>query len=93
MDEAMRQELNQLTAKVDGLSADFSDMRSIMRRVISTMVRLEGKFDDMAERMATKDDVAAVKKDVLGLTAKVDDMRFDWAKHEVRITDLERRGS
>ncbi len=91
--EGLTMKVDGLTMKVDGLSADFVDMKSIMRRTIATLVRLEGKVDDLAERMATKDDVAAVQKNVLGLAAKVDDMRYDWAKHEVRISALEKRAT
>lgn len=61
------------------------------KRIIGTLVRLEGKFDDMAERMATKDDVAELRGQVAGLAGKVDDMRLDWAKHHVRLDDHEQR--
>lgn len=77
-------------ARVD---VELSDHRVIHRRIISTLVRLEGKVDDLAERMATKDDIAAVNGRIDGLAGRLDDFHFRWANHEERITALEKRRS
>lgn len=100
MSDEMKRELAGLSADVGRMRGDITeirgdinDIRAVNRRVIATLVRLEGKFDDMAERMVTKDEFSAVSSRIDGLAGKIDDMRYDWAKHEARIGVLEKRRS
>lgn len=93
-----------LRSSVDGLHAETADSRAISRRTIATLVRLEGKMDDMAERMATKDDLSAHKSAMDArfddAAKSLDDMRFRWAvhsdtlvQHDKRLKKLEARRS
>lgn len=104
MSEDMRKEMaglkvemgalnGRLASVEERLDSGFAEQRLINRRIIATLVRLEGKVDDLSERMATKDDMSAVNARIDGLCGRIDDMDFRWANHEERITALEKRRS
>jgi len=95
MIEAMKQNIEQL-------KTDMTDVRGTTRRIVSTLVRLEGKFDDMAERlateMATKGDINVIKNQLDGFTADIQAARRDRAlqsdaymAHQTRLDDHEAR--
>ena len=91
MIEAMKQDIEQL-------KTDMTDVRGTTRRIVSTLVRLEGKFDDMAERMATKDDLNRIKGQLDDFTADIQAARRDRAlqsdaymAHQTRLDDHEAR--
>ena len=73
------------------LDAVVDDIQSVNRRIVSTIVRLEGKMDDMAERMATKDDVSGLTKRIDGLSGSYEDMRYRWAVHADTLSDHAKR--
>lgn len=100
--KALGARFDDMNARFDGLSArvdagfarldgEVADVRAENRRIIATVVRLEGKMDDMADRMATKDDVSTVLGHVDGLAGRIDDMNLRWANHDDRITAVEKR--
>jgi chromosome segregation ATPase len=70
MSEEMEHRLNRFEAALD-------DVRVVNRRIVATLVRLEGKVDDMGAQMATslatKDDISRVMNHVDGLARKVED--------------------
>lgn len=71
---------------IEQMKREIEDIKSINRRIIATLVRLEGKVDDMAERMATKDDLAALHGEMM--------RRFDAFAHlfdDKRLKKLEAR--
>jgi hypothetical protein len=90
-------------AKVADLGAMTTDLQGMTRRVILTLVRLEGKMDDMAERMATKEDLKVIKAQLDDFTGDILAARRDRAlqsesfmagqrrldDHELRIARLE----
>lgn len=80
-----------LQKELAALKSENEDIRSVNRRIIATLVRLEGKVDDLAERMATKDDISEVYRRIDGLGRKVDDMNLRWAVHEDRLARVEKR--
>lgn len=96
-----------LDARVAGLEAKTTDLYGVSRRMIATLVRLEDKMDDMAERMATKDDIRVMNSRLDDFTADIQAARRDRAlqsetfmagqrrldDHELRITRLETRKS
>lgn len=78
-------------ARMTSLDATVLDVQSVNRRIISTIVRLEGKMDDMAERMATKDDIAGLTKRIDGLSGSYEDIRYRWAVHADTLSDHAKR--
>jgi len=95
-----------LDAKVTGLESTAADLQGMTRRVILTLVRLEEKMDDMAERMATKDDLKIIKTQLDDFSGDILAARRDRAlqsetfmagqrrleDHELGITRLENDG-
>jgi len=91
MDEEMKQELT-------AIKTELKELRATDRRIIAMLVRLEGKFDDMGERMATKETVDVISRNVDGLAKQFEEFRFRLAvqsdtlvKHDKRLTKLEAR--
>ena len=84
MSEEMKRELTEL-------KTDVEDIKSVNRRIIATLVRLEGKVDDMGERMATKDDIGRVMNHIDGLGAKVEDFNFRLAAQGYALDDHDKR--
>ena len=91
MIEAMKHDIEQL-------KTDMTDVRGTNRRIVATLVRLEGKFDDMAGRMATKDDLSAIKGQLDDFTADIQAARRDrtlqsdsYMAHQKRLDDHEAR--
>lgn len=91
MIEAMKQD-------IERLKTDMTDVRGTTRRIVATLVRLEGKFDDMAERMATKDDLNVIKTQLDDFSADIQAARRDRAlqsdaymAHQTRLDDHETR--
>ena len=39
------------------MKQEIESLKSVNRRILATLARLEGKMGDMAERMVTKDDL------------------------------------
>ena len=87
---------------MDDVKREIESLKADNRRIIATLVRLEGKMDDMSERMATelatKADISRVMKSVDGLAGQLDDMRFRYAvhsdtlqQHDARLKKLEKR--
>jgi len=56
------------TQEFSALKAATTDVRTTSRRIAATLVRLESKVDDVAERMATKDGLKAIKSRLDDLT-------------------------
>ena len=58
---------------VEQLKTDMADVRGTNRRIVATLVRLEGKVDGilgrMATELATKDDLNVIKKQLDDLLA------------------------
>ncbi len=81
---------DEIMREINRLKAANEDIKSVNRRIIATLVRLEGKVDDMAERMATKDDLAALESKLTaqidGLAGKVADFSYSLAVH-ARLLD------
>lgn len=78
-------------AHLNRLDGEIADVRAVNRRIIGTVVRLEGKMDDLTDRVATKDDISTVLGHVDGLAGRIDEMNFCWSNHEERISALEKR--
>lgn len=70
---------------------DIEDLRSVNRRIIATLVRLEGKFDDMVERMATKDHFEVLIHRMDGFAGQLEDSRFRWAAHADTLVSHDKR--
>lgn len=87
----LKTDVSTLKTDVSILKEDVTDIKAVNGRLVLTLVRLEGKFDDMSERMATKDDVSDLRGQVAGLAGKIDGMRLDWASHRLRLEDHEAR--
>lgn len=97
MDEDMKRELLALKEQV-------SEVRIVNRRIIATLVRLEGKVDDLSDRMLTKEEFHSFKDSVNrrfdGFAALFEEFRFRWSVHadtltwhDKRLTRLEARRS
>lgn len=91
MIEAMKQDIEQL-------KTDMTDVRGTTRRIVATLVRLEGKVDAIAGRMATKDDLNPIKGQLDDFTADIQAARRDRAlqsdaymAHQTRLDDHEAR--
>ena len=84
----LKQDVGGLKQDVGGLKQDVSDIRSVNHRIVSTLIRLEEKVDDMGERMATKDDLRLIQSRLDDFTVISHQKRLD--DHELRITRLER---
>ena len=93
MAEEMKQRMDRFDSAVD-------DLKTVNRRIIATLIRLEGKVDDMSERMATKDDMASLENKLMnhidGLGSKAEDFNFRivtqgraFDDHNARLKKLE----
>ncbi|OGS38305.1 MAG: hypothetical protein A2506_09985 [Elusimicrobia bacterium RIFOXYD12_FULL_66_9] len=92
---------------IERLKTDMTDVRATSRRIVATLVRLEGKVDDMAGRMATTEDINVIKTQIDDFTGDSQAARRDRAlqsesfmthqkrleEHEARLTRLETRKS
>ena len=91
MTSEMGKEKNDVLARVERIEGTAEDIQAVNRRIISTMIRLEGKIDDMADRMATKDHVAGLTRSVDGLSGSYEDMRYRWAVHADTLGEHSKR--
>jgi hypothetical protein len=92
---------------IERLKTDMVEVRGTNRRIIATLVRLEGKVDDIVGQMATKDGLDVIKNQLDDFTADIQAARRDRAlqskscmahqrrldEHEARITRIETRKS
>ncbi|MDE2143347.1 MAG: hypothetical protein KGJ84_13135 [Elusimicrobia bacterium] len=83
---------------IEKLKTDLADVRGTTRRIAMTLIRIEGKFDDMSERMATKDDINSINNRLDDFTADIQSARRDRAlqsesymTHQRRLDDHEAR--
>ncbi|MFI5347065.1 MAG: hypothetical protein ACHQ51_11890 [Elusimicrobiota bacterium] len=95
MIEAMKKDIEQV-------KTDMTDVRGTTRRIVSTLIRLEGKVDDISGRMATE---IATKLDLNGIKNQLDDFTADiqaarrdralqsdaYMAHQKRLDDHEAR--
>jgi len=95
MDGDMRQELSGIRTEMRGMRRGMDDLKSMFRRTMVVVANLTGDLGEVKHTLktevATKDDVSLILKRMDGLSGKVDDMRYDWAKHTTRLDDHERR--
>ena len=90
--------MDEMKRELAALKTEVTDIQTINRRIIATLVRLEGKVDDLAERMATKDNFNTLMTRMDGFAGRLEDMRWSWAvhadilgQHDKRIKRLETR--
>lgn len=87
---------------MENVRQEIESLKTVNRRIVATLVRLEGKVDDMAERMATKDDLAQLRSEMNqrsdDLVARFEDLRFRYSvhadtlfTHDKRLKKLEAR--
>lgn len=89
----MSDEMKRLRADLDGVRADLDDLKRVTRRIVAMVTDFRQEVREAFQRVATRDELAGVNGRLDGLAGRIDEMRYDWAKHEARITALEKRRS
>lgn len=73
------------------IKVDVAELKIVMRRVAMTLADFREEVREGFQLVATKDEVHLLKRSIDGLSGRIDDMRYDWAKHDARLADLEKR--
>jgi hypothetical protein len=87
---------------IEQLKTDMTGVRGTNRRIVATLVRLEGKVDDivgrMAAELATKTDLNVIKNQLDDFTADIQAARRDrtlqsesYMAHQKQLEDHEAR--
>lgn len=76
---------------IQKLKNDVADLRTTARQIVGTLVRMDDKLESVFRRMATKDDVSGLVARMDGFIDQLETGRYDWAKHQVRLENHEKR--
>ena len=84
--------------EMDGMKSEMRDIKAVLRRVMITLTRLDGRIETMEANMVTKDDFSALNARMDGFSGLLLDSRQRWAvhadtlkHHDERITRVEKR--
>ncbi len=90
----MSDDMQQVRADISDIKAATRSLQDMHYRTMTAVAQMTGDIADikrdMSTKMATKDDIGRLTGQIAGLAAKVDE-RLDWAKHEVRSDEYEKR--
>lgn len=91
MSEDMKREFDSVKGDMKAVRGDVDSLKNVVRRVAVTLSAFREEMRDSLKTVATKDDMRALKKSVEGLAGRVEDFRLYAARHEERISALEKR--
>jgi archaellum component FlaC len=88
----VKKRLGRIEANLGGVTSGIDELKSMVRRIASTLTKTNADVNEFKEyaheNFVTKGEFHS-RMD--GLSGKVDDMRFDWSKHQVRLDDHDKR--
>lgn len=76
---------------IQKLKSDVADLRMTNKQIVSTLLKLDDKLETVIGRMATKDDISSLVGRMDAFTGTLEDSQFDWAKHQVRLDNHQKR--
>lgn len=89
-----------LGTRMGGLEGRVSGLEEASRRMMVAVSRMAGDMADIKANMATKSDISGLNARMDGFSGLLEDSRMRWAihadtlaRHETRISRLERRRS